>query len=319
MASKAELDRLDRLLASQEKVIRDAFRTFIMEATDDRVIQAVADRIDAGDLNGAMTIADSYIAQMATTLPAIFQTFGAATAVELAALIPDGVSAISFDPTWPRAAEIMRSRRLEFINEFTEEQRTVTRAAMTGAFETGQSTIGAARAFRDSMGLTQYQQRVIADYADKLRVGSADALQAVLRDRRFDRTVEASIRSGEPLTEKQIGRMVDRYRARWRIYRSEVIARTEAVRTMSEAREESLQQTLTQTGIPQSEVEREWHAIIDGRTRNSHAVMNGQKRGINERFLTGANVPIMYPGDPAAGISETAQCRCMVTFIFKTK
>lgn len=53
-----------------------------------------------------------------------------------------------------------------------------------------------------------------------------------------------------------------------------------------------------------------WDAVNDGRTRDSHAAMDGQIRRMNEYFITGAGHLIMYPGDTSAPIQEWINCRC---------
>lgn len=311
---KSNIKRLESLLDQQEAAIRDAFLAFIEQATSDRVIAEVTAKLEQGDFNAALQIADAYVAQMAVVLPTAFQAVGAATAAELATAAPDVLVSLHFDPTHPRAAEIMRSRKLEMIQEFGEEQRLAARQAMEQAYMQGTGTSGMARAFRDSVGLTRYQERAVQRYADALRRGSREALDRSLRDRRFDRTVRNAIERDKPLTEEQIAKMVDRYRQRYRAYRAEVIARTESVRVMSEAREEATQQAIEQIGGDRKDVKRTWRTTGDGRTRDSHRAMSGQERGMDEPFRSGAGNALRYPGDANAPLSDSAQCRCVLTY-----
>lgn len=88
--------------------------------------------------------------------------------------------------------------------------------------------------------------------------------------------------------------------------RALVIARTEthsAATYASQAAAES-------TGL---DMEREWIATEDARTRESHAAANGQKVGMREPFTVGG-VELMYPGDPAGPAEEVVACRCQILY-----
>jgi hypothetical protein len=57
------------------------------------------------------------------------------------------------------------------------------------------------------------------------------------------------------------------------------------------------------------DVERRWRSMRDDKVRPSHKAANGQKRGIGEAFQVG-DALLLYPGDPAGPVAETAHCRC---------
>jgi len=52
----------------------------------------------------------------------------------------------------------------------------------------------------------------------------------------------------------------------------------------------------------------------DGRRRDAHAKMDGQKRGHNEPFLSPDGSRLRWPGDSGLGASaaNTVNCRCYV-------
>lgn len=88
--------------------------------------------------------------------------------------------------------------------------------------------------------------------------------------------------------------------------RALVIARTEthsAATYASQAAAES-------TGL---DMEREWIAADDARTRDTHAAADGQKRGMREEFEVGGAL-LMRPGDPDAPPEETINCRCQLLY-----
>ena len=53
-------------------------------------------------------------------------------------------------------------------------------------------------------------------------------------------------------------------------------------------------------------LEEKWVATKDGRTRHSHAMLNGETKKINETFSNG----LEYPGDPSGRPEEVYNCRC---------
>jgi hypothetical protein len=310
----SELARLDRLLAGQEQRVKDAFAIFLRDVRSDYTVQALADLIEAGQTDEALAVIDSYVVRLGNVIPAAFQDVAEAEIIALAdEIAPNARVAISFDPTNYEAATLMRQSRLAFIVAFTEAQREATRQALARAFEQGQGTVAAARAFRDSIGLTATQEAAVANFQRLLDQQSADALGRALRDRRFDRTVTRSLVNEEPLTRAQIDRMVARYRENMLTLRAQTIARTEMQRTVNEARREAFRQTMEVAGIDPSTVERVWRATHDERTRDSHMEMDEQKvTGFYTPFVSGLGNPLMYPGDPSGPPEDVINCRCVV-------
>ena len=64
------------------------------------------------------------------------------------------------------------------------------------------------------------------------------------------------------------------------------------------------------------EMEKQWLATLDGRTRRDHAVADGQTVAEDKPFTVGG-YELMYPGDPSGPGHEIYNCRC--TMIAKVK
>jgi hypothetical protein len=315
MADPTHLDRFEALLLLQEAAVRLAFRRFVAAVGyKGPIFDAIMEALEARDTAGALKIVDSYVANFGNVLPSIAQTVGAATAIELAELVPQLALAISFDPTHVRAAELIRAHRLEFVTNFSAQQRRATLQALARGQREGMGNIETARLFRESIGLTAPQEAAIGRYREDLQNLERRALDNATRDRRFDQTVERAIESGRPLTERQIDMMVTRRRGQMLALRAETIARTEGGRATSQAREEALDQMIAQTGIAIERIERIWNPTRDKRTRDWHASMAGQRRGRNEPFVDGLGNRIRYPHDPAAAAETVINCRCGLTF-----
>lgn len=55
-----------------------------------------------------------------------------------------------------------------------------------------------------------------------------------------------------------------------------------------------------------ADVLKQWDASLDGRTRPSHAQVDGEIRELDEAFSNG----LMFPGDPNGSAAEVVNCRC---------
>jgi hypothetical protein len=308
----ASLERLDDLLSAQEADVRAAFLEFVKTVRSEQVLRSLIDHLEAGDVEGALKIVESYVVRMAGVIPQIFAQVGAFTMAEVAADLPALAMAVSFDPTWPRAADLVRQTRLDLIAQFTEQQRGAAQLAIAEGLRRGLGPEQVGRGLRDSIGLTTNQESYVESYRRQLETADQRALDRQLRDRRFDERVAQAQR--KPLTPRQIDTMVDRYRAGWIQLRASTIARTQALRAMSEARDESLKQMADQTGISTDRITRKWHAVHDGRTRDWHRSMDGQTAGVDEFFTDGLGNSLMFPGDPLAPPETVINCRCTLTF-----
>lgn len=315
-----EKERLDQLLSKMEKRIADAFRRFIADTTSEPVVRLVLELVERGEINAALAAIDQHIAAFAGSITQVFVDSATAESVALLQqMMGTGAApvSISFDPTNPRAAALMRQERLEFIREFSEQQRIAVRNTLAAALQAGDGPRAMAADFRAAIGLTQAQMTTVDNYRRLLDQGSAEALQRSLRDRRFDSSIERAVSGDKPLSAEQIDKQVGRYRQRMLAYRAENIARTEAGRALSLGRDEAMQQAIESGAINAQLVEQRWNTIMDGRERDSHAAMNGQIRPWGQPFVSGAGVRLRYPHDPNAPASEVVNCRCNKVFVIR--
>lgn len=84
--------------------------------------------------------------------------------------------------------------------------------------------------------------------------------------------------------------------------RAKTIARTEGHRIQQTSARDA-QYAAKKKG---ADVLKQWDAALDGRTRDSHARVDGEIRELDEKFSNG----LMYPGDPSGGAAEVVNCRC---------
>jgi hypothetical protein len=89
--------------------------------------------------------------------------------------------------------------------------------------------------------------------------------------------------------------------------RAMTIARTETTTAASVGAELGAQST----GL---KLEKVWIATVDSRTRAAHWAANGQRVPKDGKF-TVDGLPMKYPGDPAGGVGNCANCRCAVSYV----
>jgi len=97
--------------------------------------------------------------------------------------------------------------------------------------------------------------------------------------------------------------------------RAERIVRTEVVSASNWGTYQGADAIAREFGI---EMEKEWNATSDGRTREDHADMHGETVAMDGQFIVGGE-PADYPGDPSLSAAQRIQCRCAIAFIPVTR
>lgn len=302
--------RLRRLVASAEGELRGRFLAALQVLREQGSLDELAELLAQGRQIEAVQLVEEAADLMAAATSGVMLGTGAASAEFLSSAL--GLI-IAFDQSNPRAVRIMRGNRLRLAAELALDQREAITAVIADGIARGINPRQQAVELRENLGLTRNQVRAVQNYRRALETGSRVALQRELRDRRFDRTVEAAIEGRRQLTPQQIDRMVQRYRERFLRFRAENIARTEALRSVHEGADEMYRQLYDAGVLNPEEVESTWNVRLDGKQRESHATMSGQVRIGMEPFTSGNGNSLRHPGDPDAPASETIRCRCAVS------
>lgn len=130
--------------------------------------------------------------------------------------------------------------------------------------------------------------------------GETYVSNAVLRE------LEKGIKKGEgiPKLAKRVQSVSNRSRNNARL-----VARTEITRYQNSARLDSFDDARRQ-GL---QLDKQWAATADSRTRDSHAAIDGEIVGLDDAFSNG----LEYPGDPNGSPAEACNCRCVLVPILK--
>ncbi|MEN6621470.1 MAG: phage minor head protein [Smithella sp.] len=221
---------------------------------------------------------------------------------------------VRFNVVNPQLAQKVNDYQYRLIKAITDEQRATIKSVLAENLNLGINPLNTARDIRDSIGLTQYQNKAVLNFRRMLETKPSEALNRALRDKRFDRTIINSAAKNKDLTTEQIDKMVERYRQKYLKYRAETIARTESIRALSESNKAVYDQMVEQGQVSESEIKRFWHYAADSKTRDWHRTiprLNPEGVGLNEPFKTERG-PLLYPCDPNGSASNTINCRCVV-------
>lgn len=303
--------RLEALIAQQEARIAAGFTLLVSRIRSSVALGQIADLLQAGRLEEAMARAIRGTAALGELYTQSFINSARATRDFLNANVAE--IQFAFDQTNPWSLRAARENQLRLVSEFTRTQRDATRQAIVNGVQRGANPVEQARAFRDSIGLTRRQVQHVENFRRALESDNPRAaLSRALRDKRFDRTIESAVRGGRKLTPEQVDKMVDRYRERYVRYRSEVIGRTEAMRSVHQGRQAMYDQAIEAGQLDPQNMTQEWNTAMDERVRGSHGSMNQQVVPMGEPFISGLGNQLRYPTDPAAPPEDSIQCRCAV-------
>lgn len=310
MATIDPQSRIESLIAAAEAQFQAEFLAALASIRDSINLDALATLLEQGRFAEAFEVVGLAAGRLGIVYAEQFVAAGIDTGNFLTAEVGEVI--IGFDQTNTRAVQAMRNNQLRLVTNFTEQQRRATQAALLDGIGRGENPREVARAFRESIGLTEQQERWVRNYERQLRDLDRGALARELRDRRFDPSVQRAIDRGEPLTRAQIDRMVDRYRQRALKLRSETIARTEGLRSVHEGVDEMYRQAIESGQLQGDQLIRTWNTAGDERVRTSHATMHQQTRLIGEPFSSGAGNLTLHPGSFGVGM-EDINCRCVVS------
>lgn len=306
------VERIDALLTRAEPRLARAFAAAIAALRDELDLTVVEQLIINGDFEGLIRLTQTVAAQVGQVSAVTFYDAAQDTARFLSGL---DLGTVLFNQVNVRAVEAIQRNNLRLITEFTNEQREATRLALLDGIARGVNPREQARAFRDSVGLTEKQQAAVLNYRNLLQ-GSAEqqreAATRALATKTDQKSAKAAAAKGVALKPEHIDRMVERYRARYIKYRAEVIGRTEALRSVHQGVEESYAQAIEAGHFEAEDLIRTWDSSKDKRVRETHRALNGQRRKWGQSWQT-VNGIIRYPGDPEAAAAETVQCRCLLT------
>lgn len=333
-------------LAKLEPQLRAAFLEAIDRITSTVEIKRVAALIEAGQIDAAMAALNIN--------PTLFSGLHEA---ERAALVTGGNLVLSglrirdpftgsrvvlgFDGRAVRAEQWAAQASSRLITEIVDDQMAMAREVIRAGIEAGRNPrsialelvgrVDKATGKRSGgfIGLDSQRQRVARAVLDAMqspegvrslvtvhRSGAVTVKYKSVNDATANRILSA-YRRGEGVSAADIEISRRQLNSKLLLDRGETIARTEALNALRAGRHEGYQQLIDSGNVRADQLTVTWSATMDGRTRDSHQALNGQRIRFGQLFtspLTGARLE--YPGDTthSAPASETVQCRCLAEY-----
>ncbi len=335
MADGGENRTLADLIATWSPVLAKAFLDAIAKIRDRIKITAIVTMLERGDIAGAIDavgLDPVAFRGLDVMIERAFEDGGDLTIGRIPAVRQPGgqILKVLFDVRNLRAETILRTQSSTLVTAVTEDQRVMLRQHLTAGMEAGKNPTDVARDIvgrinpttkvREGgvLGLTSSQEEWARSYEARLASGDPAALKAALemklRDKRFDRTVLKAIKSGEPLAKDKVDGMVRAYRNAALKLRGDAIGRTEAMRSLHAAAEESYRQAADKGQVNLADVTKRWHSAQDFRVRDTHRALNGESVGFHAAFVSPSGASLRFPCDPDAPADETVNCRCWCEF-----
>lgn len=232
-----------------------------------------------------------------------------------------------FDGRNPRAERVARDLSSKLVTNIINDQREAIRVVIEEGIAKGRGPrdtaldivgrVNKATGKREGgiVGLHSGQAKAWAKAGTELDDLDPAYFERKLRDKRFDPMVRKAIEAGKPLSKADRDRVLNRYQDRLLKHRADTIARTETIASLNAGREQGVRQLIEAGNITEDQVTKVWDSTgADGRTRDTHLAMEGQRRRLAEPFVTPMGHRLMHPGDVTLGApgSETINCRCVL-------
>lgn len=321
--------QLDRIAERRRRTVLAAWNEVLSDIRDQATIQEIAHALNAGRVDSAVDLLQLDRATYEPLEHEILEAYreGGRTGAGQVGRIPmeqGGQLVARFDIRAPGAEAWAASMSSRLVVEIVETQRETVRGYIVQGLANGQNPRSVAldlvgrvsQATRRREGgiiaLTSQQAGWVQSARQELESLDPNYLTRRLRDRRFDAAFERALREGRPMRDGQIDAAVNRMQTRAERYRAETIARTESINALRAGQHEAISQAFEQSDILDKEIEKEWSATMDDRTREDHRFLDGQTVPYDQPFITAEGYQLMYPGDSSLGAParETIDCRC---------
>jgi hypothetical protein len=319
--------RIEQLTDTWEPIIKAAFFEAVTDIVSRAELKRIVERLERGDIAGAIDAVHLDPAAFRTLDLAIAQTFNAGGASEIGALPtlrdPQGSRfVVRWDARNDRAEAWLRQHSSTLITRITDDQAMAIRRALEQGMIEGRNPRATAlniigRVSRVTgkreggiVGLTGQQSTFVASARSELSSGDPTALRNYLnrgrRDKRFDRTILKAIEAETAVPADLVNRIVGRYADGLLALRGETIAHHETMQALGQSGIEAMQQAVDAGAVMADTITGTWHTARDKRVRDSHAAQDRMSVPFGRVFPNGQR----FPHDDAAGFEESAGCRC---------
>ena len=324
-------ERLEQLAVTWEPIIRAAWVEAIEGIRSDIILRQIVERLERQDIDGAiraLNLDEAAFRPFTKALAEAFEGGGVSTVEGMPALRdPEGHRVlIRFNAQAPSAEQYVRNHSSTLIRAITDDQVESARVVLTAGLQRGDNPTRVAldlvgrkskatgRREGGILGLTGKQAEYVEVARQRLLSGDPDEMRRLLelkrRDKRFDRALLKLIKDEKAPDQAFVNRWIGRLNDSYLKLRGDTISRTETMTALNRGQIEAYEQAIASGAVDESLLTKKWIATMDGRTRDTHSLLNGKSVGFRETFQSAFGAQIAYPGDPSAPASERINCRC---------
>lgn len=328
-------ERFEQFVSTYAPMLRAAFIEAIDDLRSNIVLRRIVERLERGDINGAIAAMNLDEAAFRSLDEAIRQTFnggGVATVEHMPALRdPSGFQVVLRWDARDLAAETwLREHSAQLVTNIVADQQIAVRTAMETGLARGDNPtrtalnvvgrVNRVTGMRESgvIGLTTAQGEYVARARQELLSGEPDQLRAYLnrlrRDKRFDRTITAAIRDGKPIPTDLVSRITGRYCDSLLKLRADTIGLHETFAALGASKDIAFRQQIEKGTLQAQHVTKGWKHTPQEHPRVQHVAMQGQKVRFDQPFVAPDGTLIPYPHAAGVPARHTLGCKCFCEY-----
>ncbi|RWB31849.1 MAG: head morphogenesis protein [Mesorhizobium sp.] len=328
-------ERFEQLVSTYEPMLRAAFIEAIDDIRSNIVLRRIVERLERGDINGAISAMNLDEAAFRPLDEAIRVTFfgGGVAAVEQFPTLRDPSGhriVVRWDARSLAAEEWLQTHSSQLVTGILQDQQIAIRTALETGLARGDNPtrtalnvvgrVNRVTGTREGgvIGLTTAQSEYVARARQELLTGEPDQLKRYLersrRDKRFDRTVTAAVRDGKSIPLESVNRIVGRYSDNLLKLRADTIGLHETFAALGASKDIAFRQQIERGNIRADPVTKTWKHTPQEKPRMQHVAMQGQKVQFDQPFIALDGTEIPYPHAPGVPARHTLGCKCFCEY-----
>jgi hypothetical protein len=328
-------ERFETLVQQFEPRVRAAFMEAIDDIRSNIVLRRVVERLERGDINGAIAALNLDEAAFRPLEEAIREAYngGGVAAVENMPTLrdPEGHRVVvRFGVRNLEAETWLREHSTALVTNIVEDQRLAIRSSFEAGLARGDNPTRTAVDVAGKMnrvtgrreggviGLTSQQASYVDNARRQLLSGDPDEMRAYLergrRDKRFDRTILKAIREGKPVPREMVDRIVGRYSDGLLKLRADTIGLNETMTALGESKDHAFRQQIARGAVAAQDVTKTWRHTPQEHPRVQHVAMQSQTVRFDKPFVAPDGTMIPYPHAVGVPARHVLGCKCFAEY-----
>lgn len=328
---------LEQVAADWEPVLRAAWSEAIDQIRSNIVLRRLVEKLDRGDVAGAIAdlgIRDEIFARFENALIQTYHGGGLATVNSMPSVRDPSGGLVNF--AWgvrnQPGEQAMRAHAARLVTGIVYEARDGIASILTDNLARGQSPYEAARFIAGRVnrvngtreggliGLSRPQMETVARIERAMRDGDVAYMRQYLtfanRDKRLDRTVLKAIADGRGLKPEEASRLTRLYANKALKYRGDTISILETHSALSRSKRDAFQHQIDEGKLDADLVTKKWRRTVSREPRMEHLMM-ARKEAIpfNALFTLPDGIQCTGPHDPNLPARHVVGCKCSLDIV----